>query len=141
MLKVKVFTVGKNKDKWIKDCIIEYEKRLSNTMLFEWLFFKNIVQLESSVINEKLFICLDVSGDEYNSFKFAEAIFELFERNCSRLAFVIGDANGLSEKLKKNSICNISLSKLTFTHQMSRIILLEQLYRADQINKNTKYQR
>jgi len=141
MLKVKVFTVGKNKDAWIKDCMNEYEKRLSNTMQFEWIFFKTITQLENSVLNEKIFICLDVLGKEYDSFKFTEVIFELFEKNNSRLSFVIGDADGLSETLIKNSISNISLSKMTFTHQMSRIILLEQLYRADQIKKNTKYQR
>ncbi len=140
MLKVKVFTVGKNKDKWINDCINEYEKRLSNNIHLEWLFFKTITQLENSVLNEKLFICLDVLGNEYNSFEFSEAIFKLFEKNNSKLSFVIGDANGLTEQLRKKSFCNISLSKLTFTHQMSRMILVEQLYRADQINKNTKYQ-
>jgi 23S rRNA (pseudouridine1915-N3)-methyltransferase len=141
MLKVKVFTVGKNKEKWINDGIKEYEKRLSKTMHFEWIFFKNISQLETCMLKENFFICLDVLGHEIISQNFSEKIFNSFEENNSKLNFVIGDANGLPLILKERSNYNLSLSKLTFTHQMSRLILIEQLYRADQIMKNTKYQR
>jgi len=141
MLKVKVFTVGKNKESWIKSGINEYEKRLKSTMQFEWIFLKTMPKLEEMVLKEKFFICLDVVGKELDSIKFSQIVFDFFEKNNSKISFVIGDANGLTSSLKKNSFYNISLSKLTFTHQMTRLILIEQLYRAEQIVKNTQYQK
>ncbi|MBN2479208.1 MAG: 23S rRNA (pseudouridine(1915)-N(3))-methyltransferase RlmH [Parachlamydiales bacterium] len=139
MYKVKIFTVHKSKEKWLNDAIFEYEKRLSNEIKFSWNIFKDEKILEKNILEKKFYICLDEKGSLLSSLDFNKQIFHFFEKFKSELIFVIGSDAGLSKKVKENAFFTLSLSRLTFTHQMIRIILLEQIYRAFQIQKNTNY--
>lgn len=139
MLKVKIYTVHKTKEKWLKQALDEYEKRLKPIMRFEWIILKDEKDLEKKVLNEKFYICLDERGKSLNSVDFSKKIFDFFEEHCSQISFVIGSDVGLTKKISQRANYLLSLSNFTFTHQMCRVLLLEQLYRAYQISKNTKY--
>jgi len=139
MFKVKIFSVHKTKEKWLKDAILEYEKRLSPYIIFDWHIAKDDKDLEKKVLIEKFYICLDEKGKRLTSLDFSNKLFDFFQKNNSKLSFVIGSDTGLTKKLKTNSGFIFSISELTFTHQMTRLIFIEQLYRAIQISKNSKY--
>jgi len=141
VLKVKVFAIRKNKHCWINEGIKEYEKRLRPTLHFDWYFFKNTLQLMQAIEKEKFFICLHTEGKELDSTCFSTTLFQWFEKFQSKVTFIIGDADGLPSNLTRRAHMNLCLSKLTFTHQMSRLILTEQIYRAYQIHINSKYQK
>jgi len=138
-MKVKIFSIHKTKEKWLKMALDEYEKRLSKDIEIEWKISKNEKDLEKKVLNENFYICLDEKEKILTSLDFSKKIFNFFENQKSNISFVIGSDTGLSKKIKDKANFFLSLSKLTFTHQMVRLILLEQLYRAFQIFKNTKY--
>lgn len=138
MLRLKIYSVGKNKDTWLEEAIGHYEKWLKPTMTVEWLWAKNDEQLERWVLQEPSFICLDPQGKLMTSEAFAVFLQDEWTRQGSRLTFVIGGAEGLPPTLKKRSL-QISLSPLTFTHQMTRLILIEQIYRATEIAKGSPY--
>ncbi|NGX63799.1 MAG: Ribosomal RNA large subunit methyltransferase H [Candidatus Anoxychlamydiales bacterium] len=138
MFKVKIYTIHKTREKWLKLAIDEYEKRLTSVVKFEWIILKDEKDLEKKILNENFYICLDESGKSLSSIDFSKKIFDFFEKTKS-IAFVIGSDIGLTKKIIENANFQLSLSKLTFTHQMVRVLLLEQIYRAYQISKNTKY--
>jgi 23S rRNA (pseudouridine1915-N3)-methyltransferase len=127
MYKVKILTVGKCKEEWLSLALAEYERRLSGRMSIEWKLAKEDEQLEV-LAEEETYIALDPKG------KLIEEI-EL----SARMVFVIGSAEGLTEKLKRGAQSLWSLSRLTFTHQMTRLILVEQLYRALEIARGSQY--
>ncbi|MCB1107387.1 MAG: 23S rRNA (pseudouridine(1915)-N(3))-methyltransferase RlmH [Chlamydiia bacterium] len=129
-LKIKIFSPGKTKEKWLQEGLAEYEKRLGGIEI-EW-DYKTLPQ-------KAPFICLDPRGKSYSSTTFSEFLYKEFEKEGSRLTFVIGDADGLPSHLLEKASHVITLSKLTFTHQLARLILLEQIYRATQIYHNTPY--
>ncbi len=137
MLKVKIISVGKTKEPWLEEALQEYIKRLSPIMQFETLWVKNDDQLLESCKKENI-IALDPLGKEFDSLGFSKFVQQQFEANGSRIAFVIGGPEGLPPLLKKSSKL-ISLSKLTFTHQIARLVLVEQLYRSFEIAKSTPY--
>ncbi len=138
MIKLKLFSVGKTKERWLNEAFEMYVKRLEMDVLIECQWFKNIDLLESNVSKEKNIICLDLNGDEMTSENFSKYLFNKFELFGSRLTFIIGDDLGLPDTLKRQ-FPTISLSKLTFTHQIARLVLLEQIYRAFEIAKGTPY--
>jgi len=138
MFKVKIYSIHKTKELWLQNALLEYEKRLKPYITFEWVILKNEKELEKKVLNEKFYICLDEKGQKLKSIDFSKKLFYFFQNN-SKIIFVIGSQNGISKMIKTNANIIISLSDLTFTHQMSRLILLEQLYRAIEISKNSKY--
>ena len=90
------------------------------------------------VINDYL-IGLDLNKKEMASPEFAEYLNKKFVAGGSNISFVIGGSYGLSDELKQRCNDSISLSKMTFLHQMTRLILLEQIYRAFKINRNETY--
>jgi 23S rRNA (pseudouridine1915-N3)-methyltransferase len=137
MFKVKISSIGRSKEPWLKAALAEYEKRLSRQMEIEWIFAKDDAELIEKITTP--WIALDVQGEQMDSLGFAKKINHLFCTHGSRLHFLIGGANGISKKILEQSIWTWSLSKLTFTHQMTRLILLEQLYRAMQIDAGTAY--
>mgnify|MGYP000275819416 CR=1 FL=1 len=138
MQKIKLISVGKTKEKWLEDAINEYIKRLSPYLEFEFIWAKDDIHLVKLVEKEKNVICLDVEGTLYSSESFAKYILESLEQGGSRLTLVIGGAEGLPFELKtKHS--KISLSPMTFTHQCTRLILIEQIYRAFELAKGSKY--
>lgn len=157
-MKIKIFCVGKIKEPYLKDGINEYLKRLTPYAKTE------IIEVDDSkvkdnpndsdilkAINEEgarvlklvkpsdLLIGLDLNKKELTSEEFAKFIEDKFEAGGSTINFVIGGSYGLSKDLKNRCNSFITLSKMTFLHQMTRLILLEQIYRAFKINNNEKY--
>lgn len=137
MLKLKLISVGKTKEEWLDAAIDEYTKRLKPVMAIEFLWVKNDEQLIAAVEKESGVVCLDAAGKQMTSEQFASFIGKSFEDNGSRLTLVIGGAEGLPPKLKNYPL--ISLSLMTMTHQIVRLVLMEQMYRAFEILKGSKY--
>ena len=157
MIKVTVIALGKLKEKYLTEAVNEYKKRLSRYCNFE------IVEIEPVKLPEKpsqseidialskeaelilrkisadsLVISLCVEGKELSSPEFAEKIRE--NSNLGKnLTFVIGSSYGLSEKIKKSSDLRLSLSEMTFPHQLFRVMLSEQIYRAFKIIEGSAY--
>lgn len=138
MFKVKIFSLHKTKEIWLQEAILEYEKRLKPYISFEWVLLKDEKELEKKVLLENFIICLDEKGHPLTSLEFSDKIFDFFQKS-SKISFVIGSDTGLSNTIKNKANYLLSLSNLTFTHQMVRLILIEQLYRAIEISKNSRY--
>ncbi|QLH35600.1 MAG: 23S rRNA (pseudouridine(1915)-N(3))-methyltransferase RlmH [Parachlamydiaceae bacterium] len=138
MLKLKIISIGKTKEDWLNAAIEEYVKRLSPVLKFEFVWAKNNDQLRDLLNKETSVICLDAKGKLYNSEQFAEFIQTQFVENKSRLTLAIGGAEGLPDEIK-GCYRLISLSPLTMTHQIVRLVLIEQIYRAFEIAKGTQY--
>jgi 23S rRNA (pseudouridine1915-N3)-methyltransferase len=138
MLKVKIVSIGKNKEVWLETGIQEYIKRLSPTMGIECLWVKTDEQLVEQAKKEKMVVVLDVIGETMDSVMFANYFQKKLEEGGGRLSFVIGGPEGLPEALKGHPN-RLSFSPLTFTHQIVRLLLLEQLYRAVEIAKGSPY--
>jgi 23S rRNA (pseudouridine1915-N3)-methyltransferase len=153
-LKVKLIQVNKTSSGWLNDGVMEYIKRLSNYIPLE---IKDIeIQLSKAKTKDlqlqmecdkimmlikpaDFVVLLDDKGKMFTSEEMAEWLNKKFSGLSSDLIFVIGGAYGFHEILKKRANEKISLSKMTFTHQMVRVIFLEQLYRALTILKNEPY--
>lgn len=135
MFKIKIYTIGRSKESWLIDALHEYEKRLHGRIEIKWLLAKDDAELAKWVLEEPLCIALDVEGELVTSERLSAKLFQLG----SRLSFVIGGADGLASSIKAHTKWRWSLSPLTFTHQMTRLILLEQLYRASEIEKKSPY--
>lgn len=136
MVKVKVFSKIKSREEWLNLAIAEYEKRLQAKMSIEWVFFKDDSALIEKASKEN-YIALDPNGKLLSS----EDLSKTFFKWGSKPTFIIGGADGIPEIILKNARFIWSLSPLTFTHQMTRLILLEQLYRATEIEKGSSYHR
>lgn len=141
MYSIKIFTVGKIKETWLYSALEEYEKRLKPHCKIQWVITKSDKELLDLLSKESSFVCLDSQGKQMDSISFSKTLFTLFEQEKSRLNFVIGGFEGIDPEVLKKSIFKFSLSLLTFTSQMTRAIFLEQIYRAFQIELNTKYHR
>lgn len=138
MIKLKIISVGKTKEEWLNEAIAEYQKRLSRDVEIEFLWCKSDEHLLETTRREAAFICLDAQGLSFTSEQFADFLHTKILEGGSRLAFIIGGPEGLPPALKNPQQC-LSLSPLTLTHQMARLILVEQIYRAFEISKGTKY--
>lgn len=138
MFQIKIYSIRKTKELWLQNAISEYEKRLNPYINLEWLFLKDKSELEKKISNEAFYICLDEKGEKLSSAGFSKKLFHFFQ-NYAKITFVIGSENGLCAKIKDKADFTMSLSDLTFTYQMSRLILIEQIYRAVEINKNSNY--
>jgi 23S rRNA (pseudouridine1915-N3)-methyltransferase len=136
MFKVKVITQGKLKESWLSDALAEYEKRLSPKMKIEWVLVDSSKELITKALQEPSLIALDLQGKALNSVEFSRC---LFTKWGSRPSFAIGGAEGLSPEILRHAKYQICLSNLTFTHQMVRLILVEQLYRATEIEEGSSY--
>jgi 23S rRNA (pseudouridine1915-N3)-methyltransferase len=138
MLKLRILSVGKTKEAWLDQAIEEYVKRLQGIIHFEFIWAKDNQQLLNLTQKESTLICLDPMGKHYSSEEFAH----FFDAQClkggCRLAWVIGGAEGLPAELRKKPTL-LSLSSLTFTHQITRLVLIEQIYRAIEINRGSPY--
>lgn len=138
MFKIKILSVGKTKEAWLEEALNEYLKRLQPIASFEFIWAKNDKQLLELAEKESKIICLDAKGSLMSSEQFSAFIHDRLLKNGSRLTLVIGGAEGLPLELKDNPDL-ISLSPMTFTHQVTRLVLLEQIYRAFEIAKGSKY--
>ncbi len=109
MLKVKIFTIHKTKEKWLQTAIDEYEKRLSKDIKFDWHIFKDEKELEKKILKEPFYICLDETGNNLTSKDFSKKIFNFFENQNSKIAFVIGSDIGVCKKIKTKANYTIYL--------------------------------
>ncbi len=137
MFKVKIIAVGRTKEAWLDMALSEYEKRLQGRLEIEWLLAKEDKSLSTYCRKEPLLIALDISGEQLSSEGFCKKWMQLG----GRVAFVIGGPGGLPADILKGARFRWSLSPLTFTNQMVRLILVEQLYRALEIANGTPYHR
>ena len=138
MFKLRILTIGKTKEAWLDQAIGEYVKRLKPAASFDWVLAKDDEQLVQLVQKEPSYICLDPQGKQMPSEEFSHFLMETLVKEKSRLTFVIGGAEGLPLSLKKDRQ-TISLSLMTFTHQLTRLVLCEQIYRAFEIAKGSQY--
>ncbi len=136
MLKVKVITVGRTKDQWLSEALVEYQKRLSGKIEIEWIFVKKEAEWIEKTAKEPLLIALEIKGTFLSSEQFSR---KLFQEWGARTAFAIGGPEGLPTRVTQSATFCWSLSPLTFTHQMVRLLLAEQLYRATEIDKGSAY--
>ncbi len=136
MFKVKVITIGKCKESWLNAALFEYEKRLKNKMKIEWVLVETNKELLEKASLEASFITLDLKGKLLSSEEFSRHLFSLFGL---KPTFIIGGAEGLDPKIIQKASFSWSLSPLTFTHQMVRLLLVEQLYRALEIEAGSSY--
>ena len=138
MFKIKILSVGKTKEAWLIDAMDEYIKRLTPLALIELSWFKDDQALQAAIEREDAVICLDPQGSHFTSEEFAQFFEKKLLENGSRLSLAIGGSDGFTSAVKKKYPL-ISLSRLTFTHQLTRLVLLEQIYRAFEILKGSKY--
>jgi 23S rRNA (pseudouridine1915-N3)-methyltransferase len=138
VIRIKILSPGKNKDAWLEDAIQEYVKRLSPLAEFELIWTKDEQGFAKLIGEEKELICLDPKGKMMDSEGFASFFIKAVESGGSKIAFAIGGAEGFPKGVLEGKKL-ISLSLLTFTHQMARLILVEQIFRAFEISKGSKY--
>ncbi len=154
-MKISLWYIGKNKQAFIEEGIKLYTKRISHYTRFELKHFKHVKNSESLSPTELMkkeatlylnelqagdsLILLDENGKELNSRQFAAFLEQKQMIATKHLIFAIGGAYGFSKELKQKAAGKISLSKMTFSHQLIRIIFLEQLYRGFTIIKGEKY--
>jgi len=134
----KILSVGKNKEEWLETAINLYKDRLKGTATFTFIWAKNDQQLEAFALKEKFLIALDPQGPMLTSEGFAHFLEKQWMEQGATLTFVIGGAEGLPSSIREKAPL-LSLSKMTFTHQMARLILVEQIYRALEILKGSGY--
>ena len=148
---IKLITVGQIKEKYLKEAIDEYKKRISKYTNLEIIEVKDeglveeskTLKIESERIEKYLndkdyIITLEIEGKEFTSPEFAEKLRTIQIEN-SNIVFIIGGSYGLSDDIKNKAKLHLSFSKMTFPHQLFRVLLLEQIYRAYKINNNESY--
>lgn len=158
MQKVTILCVGKLKEKFYTEAVAEYTKRLSRHCKLELCELaesrlsespspaeiRQALASEAATIEGKLpkggaVIALCIEGTELSSLQLAEKWNEFTVMGASQLTFVIGGSVGLDEGFKQRADLRLSMSPMTFPHHLARIMLLEQIYRAYQIQAGTKY--
>lgn len=149
-MNLRVVCVGNIKEKFFADAINEYLKRISRFHKIEIIETKEgnknktvdeIKVIECEEIKKHLkgyIISLDLKGEQITSVVFSEKIDKIAQNN-STITFVIGGSNGLDEEILNMSNYILSFSKMTFPHQLFRVMLLEQIYRASTISNNVTY--
>jgi 23S rRNA (pseudouridine1915-N3)-methyltransferase len=141
---IKIICVGKIKESFYRAALDEYLKRLRkyHKVVIEEVMDSNIKQERDLImkkINQKDFIVtLEIEGQELNSLEFSQFLDKTF-LNHSTITFVIGGSDGLDDDIKKLANYQLSFSKMTFPHQLFRVILLEQIYRSFKIIHHESY--
>jgi len=156
-MKIKIISVGKLKEKYLVEGINEYSKRLSKYCKLELIEVKDekapenlsikdidiIKNIEGQRIISKLqdeyLVALAIEGKQISSEELANKINDITSYHSSSICFVIGGSLGLSKDILQKSHYRLSFSKMTFPHQLMKLILLEQIYRAFRINNNEPY--
>lgn len=157
MMKLHLICVGKLKESYWRDAFAEYEKRLGQFCSFALTELQEcrlpsdpseaqIVaaldeegeRIEKASTGSKM-IALCIEGKEFSSVEFAEKIEAYGIQGYGSVDFIIGSSFGLSSRLKKKADLRISFSPMTFPHQLARVMLMEQIYRAFQIMNHGKY--
>ncbi len=157
-MKIVIIGVGKIKEKFIREGINEYKKRLSRYCKLEIIEVadekapENLSQKEIELVKDKegkrilskipkssYIISLDIQGEKISSEDFSKKLGDLSLRGKSNITFIIGGSLGLSKEVVNKSDFKLSFSKMTFPHQLMRLVLLEQIYRSFRIMKGEPY--
>ncbi|HHK6628481.1 TPA: 23S rRNA (pseudouridine(1915)-N(3))-methyltransferase RlmH [Streptococcus pneumoniae] len=157
-MKIKVVTVGKLKEKYLKDGIAEYSKRISRFAKFEMIELSDektpdkasesenqkILEIEgqrilSKIADRDFAIVLAIEGKTFFSEEFSKQLEETSIKGFSTLTFIIGGSLGLSSSVKNRANLSVSFGRLTLPHQLMRLVLVEQIYRAFTIQQGFPY--
>lgn len=154
-MKVQFWTIGKPHESYVQEGIAMFTKRISNYYPVEWkiiptpkntgsLMPEDLKKAEGATIlnllqKDDLLVLLDETGKPFTSEQLAHFIQSKADTGTKNLVFLIGGAYGVSEEVKKRSGTTWSLSNLVFPHQLVRLLLAEQIYRACTIQRNEKY--
>jgi 23S rRNA (pseudouridine1915-N3)-methyltransferase len=144
-MNIRVICIGKLKEKYWVDAVGEYSKRLTKYCnltieeLKEDSLFEEGENILKRIKKETFVIILEIRGNTLDSEALAEKIETLGMEGKSDITFIIGGSTGLSEEVGRRSDFKLSFSKMTFPHQMMRVILLEQVYRSFKIIKGETY--
>ena len=158
MLNITIIAIGKLKEQYLRDASAEYQKRLSASCKLNIIELnpeklsdnpsakeiENALNNEAKKIIEKIpkgakVYSMCIEGKQRTSEELSAEIDSLAVEGVSNIVFIIGGSFGLSDEVKKLSAFRLSMSKMTFPHQIARIMLLEQLYRSAQISLGTRY--
>ena len=156
-MNIRIIAVGKIKEKYTKEAIDEFAKRLTAYCSLSLVEIPaqeikddNLAQKYMDIEGEKILsaikqdafvITLEINGKMLSSEDFALKIKDLANEGYNEIVFVIGGANGLAKSVSNRANFKLSFSKMTFTHQLIRVFLYEQIYRAFKINNNESYHR
>lgn len=154
-MKIKIIALGKIKEKFLKDGIDEFLKRLMPYVSFEITELSPIEIKDENLIERALdeegenilsrikphdfVVTMEINGRQFSSEEFAAKIEELTNEGYGEIVFVIGSSCGISKNVSARANLKMSMSKMTFLHQFARLILVEQIYRAFKIIKGEKY--
>ena len=158
MIHLNIICVGKLKEKYLKDAIDEYSKRLGkycvlkiielqdeslpskiNESIIEDIKNKECKKILENIKSTSYVIALDLKGKQHTSEEFSQKIEEISVRGFSDITFIIGGSDGIGENIKNKCNFKLSFSKLTYPHGLFRLILLEQIYRSFKILNNESY--
>lgn len=154
-MKIKIIALGKIKEKFLKEGIDEFLKRLTPYASVEVVEL-NPIEIKDENLTDKVLeqegekilslvkpnsfvITLEIGGANFSSEKFAQKIEEITNEGYNEIIFVIGSSCGLAKSVSDRANFKLSLSKMTFLHQFARLILIEQIYRAFKIQKGETY--
>lgn len=157
-MRISIVSVGNIKEKYLKDAILEYSKRLSKYTKVEFLSVSDEaiadnpsareMEMVKNKEGEKLLkiipsnsykIALDLKGKMLSSEELASKMLDIFSYHNANISFIIGGSLGISDNVLKTVDYHLCFSKMTFPHQLMQVILLEQIYRAFKINNNETY--
>lgn len=157
-MKIKMITVGKLKEKYLKDGVAEYQKRLGRFCKLEMIELPDektpdkASEAENQVIMDKeasrilgkiaereFVIALAIEGQQFPSEKFSQILEKTTVKGYSDITFIIGGSLGLSLEVKKRANLLMSFGKLTLPHQLMKLVLIEQIYRAFMIRQGSPY--
>ncbi len=157
-MKITILTVGKIKEKYLKDAIAEYAKRLSrycklqivevedektpdgaSAAMEDQIKEKEAARLSKCLDEEAFLITLEIQGKMLDSESFSKTMEQICLRGKNHIQFVIGGSLGLHTSITERSDLALSFSKMTFPHHLMRVILLEQVYRSFRIQNNEPY--
>lgn len=152
-MKIRIIAPGKIKEKWLKDGIAEYIKRLSGYAEVEITevpdspdsipeaegIRREGEQILSKISDKDLVWVMDLHGKKVTSEELSEYLIEDMEKGGAKITVVIGGSCGIFEEIRQRAQRKISFGDITLTHQMTRLVLVEQLYRAYKIARGEKY--
>lgn len=158
MLSIQIICIGKIKENYLKDAIAEYSKRLSkycrlqilelsdeklpakiNPSTIEEVKQKECQKILNAIAKDSYIMALDLTGKQYSSEQFSKKIENITLNFNSTITFIIGGTLGLTQEVLSTANEKISFSNMTFPHQLIRVFLLEQLFRAFKISNGETY--
>ncbi|MDD4028005.1 MAG: 23S rRNA (pseudouridine(1915)-N(3))-methyltransferase RlmH [Bacilli bacterium] len=135
---MKLICVGKIKEKYLKEAINDYLKRLTKYIKLEVIELTKTEEIIKNIKDKDYVITLEIGGNQLDSLSFSKMIEKTLIEN-SNILFVIGDSDGINIEVRERSNYKLSFSNMTYPHQLFRLIFLEQLYRSFKIINNETY--